>query len=207
MKFEHYLNEDLETIIKILKKNVKPSFLNAVKQAHSFLYRGSKHDEIDGILQLSRRKDRVPMSMNDKVHNTLDRLFLKKFGWKARSEGVFVTGSVKQAYFYGSTHLFFPIGKYRFIWSPTVYDLFSDMRYGLFVMYKREKNLTPSVALDDLEDINDFTNYLYDKFSVFRYTNKNLKDAITSRHEIMFDCDEYYIVERKYEDYILESLT
>lgn len=76
--------------------------------------------------KFSVRSDRKPRDMPKDLHNLLDKTFLEMFGWKARSEGVFVTSG---ATWEGEKDsLFFPIGKFKYIWSPRINDLYMEER-------------------------------------------------------------------------------
>jgi hypothetical protein len=62
--------------------------------------------------------------MPDELHDYLDEQFKKKFGWKARSEGVFCVRSKQIAYNYGNPYSVFPIGNYKYIYSNKIHDLY-----------------------------------------------------------------------------------
>jgi hypothetical protein len=132
MKFTEYLEESSTIklqafgVISALQKNCKP-FIDELKKTNQnkLLYRGSKKTSTKNIISVIPRQDRTPMDMPSEVHEYLDELFYAKFGWYPRSNGVFVTSSKSTTERYGKSFLFFPIGKYSFIYNPHIEDLFS----------------------------------------------------------------------------------
>jgi len=123
MIFRNYLKEAInkEEIILLLKKNCG----EFIKKIGNYpLWRGYK--KINDIKKIISRENRKPKDMDENVHEVLDELFKKNFGWKARSEGIFVSGDYKTTYAYGTPYIFFPIGKYKYLWNPTILDLYSE---------------------------------------------------------------------------------
>src|SRR5574343_1636353 len=59
------------------------------------MYRGYKKNLYDYIK--TRRKNRRPMDSKPIFQKMFDKYFFKKFGWKPRSEGVFVSGDYDNA--------------------------------------------------------------------------------------------------------------
>ena len=116
-----------EVIWNTLWKECQP-FLKEMKKIGGsrvpLIYRGT-HNPIGDFKNIKPRKDREPKDMPQELHDELVSLFHQKFKWGTRSEGVFVSGSRGQAGNYGPTYLFFPVGKYKFIWSPKIEDLYS----------------------------------------------------------------------------------
>lgn len=86
--------------------------------------RGTKKNIMMGAQIFTSRQDRRPQDMPIEIHNKYDELFLEKFGWKARSEGVFVAGGDRTSY--GTPFFFFPVNGYKFIWSPAIFDLYTS---------------------------------------------------------------------------------
>jgi len=131
MRLNKYINEiyqrdkKIEPIYKLIDKNCAP-FLKEIKNVRMFLYRGSE-ENIDRIKRIKPRKDRRPKDMPEELHETFDDLFHKKFGWYVRSEGVFVTGDKVLSASYGTPYLFFPIGKYKYVWSSKIMDLYTEI--------------------------------------------------------------------------------
>jgi len=132
MRLQQYITEvkitEPEQVIDILKKDCIP-FLKELKKTgrKKILYRGY-YDFNSGIITKKKtRNDRTPKDMDETTSEYLDNLFKKKFGWYARSAGIFATANVFDTYEYGKPFLFFPIGKYKYIWSPVVNDLYTKI--------------------------------------------------------------------------------
>lgn len=126
MRLKAYLNESYTTtedVINMIKNNCLRSYL--VQTKGRFLYRGMR--TVRDIEEVKPRTDRYPKDMPGDLHDKLDDLFKRKFRWKARSEGVFVTGNIREAREYGTECIFFPIGKFEYIWSSRVDDLYSKL--------------------------------------------------------------------------------
>ena len=134
MRLIKYINEtkinvsEPEEVIDILRKDCMP-FITELKRTgfkDNFFYRG--HGYAEGMITKKRIRDnRRPKDMGPETSDFLDWAFKKKFGWAARSNGIFATSKPKDAMQYGEPFIFFPIGKYKYIWSPGVPDLYSEI--------------------------------------------------------------------------------
>jgi len=128
MSFGDYITEiraselELESILYLIKRDCKP-FLKRVKGAKEFLWRGMDR-RLDIITKIVPRKNRAPKDTPQEVHDILDDLFRSRFGWKARSEGVFCYARKGSAEGYGTAHMVFPIGDWTFLWNGEVNDLY-----------------------------------------------------------------------------------
>ena len=215
MRLIHHLNEDVFDDIELrdMKKKIhaecKP-FLRASK-GYS-LWRGMYKKPPFGKLKV--RKDRKALDTPADVHKEFDKIFTKNFGWPARSSGLLTTGDKIVAGSYGNVYQVFPIGKFRFLWSKNVHDL-----YGRYVYFMSKEGIVYSGG-GQWKDINQISRivksdnlYLTDKElasyqnKVFKklddlikkeYSDKNLFKAIESRNEIMIDCKEYYAMQKVY---------
>ena len=189
-------NIDVPTVmLEKLKKDCKP-YLKVAKKNGYVLWRGNEK-EIGTMGKVKRRKDRRPLSMKKWIHDILNKLFYEKFGWKPRSEGVFAVTDQSSSWTYGKPYGFFPIGSYRYVWSPDVRDLWTDS-----TMFEVE---IPGEPMTDKEMKIRGEEIL--KSLMDRYTDKKLDWAMKSKgHEIMFDVDNYYLVNRNYVEYVREAL-
>jgi len=189
---EEYYYDDLiedkrKEIIKILNRDCKPfirEFKNNLKN-DDFIYRGVYYQEIDFYEKKKSRQDRRPLNTPEHTHKRLDDLFMKEFGWKARSEGVFCTNKRKQAFGFGEPHLFFPIGQYDYIYNEKIRDLY---------VHIKEKDTINSPDPNLLETI------------ISSYKNNNLNKHLDNNgksFEIVFRCKEYYIINPDYKSDIL----
>lgn len=134
------------------------------------------------IKKLKVRKDRSPANMHFDLHKSLDNWFKKNYGFKARSEALFVSLADKDGFvtanIYGDTYLIYPIGEYNYIYSKKYADLWNSV------------DIIDPYSDDEYIDIfMKRGNYVF---------NKNINDAEDA--EIMIDCDEYYAVEITYLD-------
>lgn len=165
-RLKNYIKEELNwrRIAEIIKKDCKP-YLKEI--GNLSLYRGMFAENRPFVKKISRT-DRKPKDSSLVSHKIMDNIFKKKYGWKARSEGVFVTGDRSITHAYGITYIYFPIGKYKYLWSPNIHDL------GTEIVSDRIKLITDN------------------------YTNKNLKLAAKSNNEIIFKVKEYYVVDENY---------
>lgn len=210
MRLYNYLNEDIEKELQYynpierteidvawnkIQKECKP-FLRDIKNADSFLYRGMMHGK-GTFFKKKVRKNRVPTTTTKSLHEAYDRYFNEKFGWKARSNGLFVTGSTNDAGSYGRTYMIFPIGNYKFVWSEDVGDLF---------IYGHDNNLRSNKHMDfkntPPEEYYQTVKNVMDKAS---YTDKNIVSAINSENEIMINSDTYYALDIFYKP-VMEEL-
>ena len=204
MKLKRYLNEsnprhDIEgigkyqatkqEIIKTLEKDCKP-FISKMGKSR-LLLRGSRVSNPDGIIKLSPRSDRKPMSTNPGVHKIIDEIFQSEFGWKPRSTGLFCTTVHNTALFYGQPNSIWPIGPFKFLWSPQITDFFTWISD---VSPKEYSQLIKSSGETD----SDWKVKEILKKAVDQYTDKNLSKALNSDSEIMIGCKKYYMVSSEF---------
>ena len=102
-----------------------------------------------------------------------DQWFSERVGFQARSQTAYCAGGVPMAKRYGLPYSVFPIGNFKFVWSPVVEDLFYP--------FKRSGG-----------DLNSVKKAL----ETGKYTTSNLQAAVDSqKHEIMVYCPQgYYAV-------------
>ncbi len=158
------------------------------------LYRGIKNipssdfnitvvdgDEIEWQIFTTNKK-RKPTASSRELHKLADDFFLEQFGWRARSQGVFATGSKSSAGQYGQVFVMVPIGPTRFVWSPKVEDMFA-----YYVDHYDESGRDPEAAFAFPKEMPNMS-----------YKDNDLKAAIDSNHEIMFDCSKYLLIANQY---------
>lgn len=183
---ERTINHDsiVHSITLKIKKDCKP-FLKEIGKRKIMLWRGTEK-QIGDIKILRRRKDRKPFSSTKYTHQAFDELFLEYHGWKARSEGVFVSSEKDDLFSYGDdSYGFFPIGNYRYLWSPHVQDLWTTA-------IVRERAISKETIKERF------------KHMMKNYTDKNLKNSQDS--EISFDVDSYFLVKDTYMDDVYDIL-
>jgi len=135
MRLKRHLNETklninqidiLDKIILTLEKECS-LFLRELKRCDGLLYRGVNSSNKD-IFKKRVRNDRYPKDMMKELHDDVDDMFWSIHGWRARSEGSFVSGSTWTVKTYGKPFLYFPIGKYEYLWSQKIDDLHEELQ-------------------------------------------------------------------------------
>jgi hypothetical protein len=132
--------EIIDSLIFSIKKDCKP-FLNEIKSAGRFLYRGLKRHIKDYAILKSHLEDRNTKNMPIEAHEYLNKQFKKKFGWPVRN-GVFASFDIDMTASYGDPYLFFPIGKYKYAYSKKVVDLYEDYYLDLKIFNVKPNNLS-----------------------------------------------------------------
>jgi len=176
MRLTQYITEskeqDISKFIKNVKKDCKP-WLSAIKNCtNKVIYRGYVGKFID---KKNVRTDRKPKDMPPALHKELDSIFYEKFGWKPRSEGLFVSPHIYVGATYGNSGgVCFPTGKFKFVWNPDVHDLFA--------MIQRHHDGESTVGDYILEG----------------YRDKDICRALSTMTEIMIKCKSYHIIDYSY---------
>jgi len=187
------LKQSSEELAEILKSECAP-FINEMSEYKEFMYRGT-HKSTINYDKRKTRKNRRARNSDQFVSNFMDTQFLKKFGTKLRSETVFATVREADASAYGETYLFFPIGDYKYYWNGEISDLFGEV-----------DNIKWSMTEDEIygENTEKFDNKLIEIAD--NYREGNIKGAIRTQIEVMYDCDEYYMVKTAYEPMLRKLL-
>lgn len=212
--FKQFLREKEEHPLKTLIENDCAEFLRESKR-EGFLVRGMENAFRRGkvhsfpnpegpnthpveFLEREVRTNRRPLDNTPKMHDLLDKWFVDKFGFPARSGSLFCFGSSERgrrnAAGYGSLYLIFPIGDFKYVWSPKVFDLF------LF---------TGGLSIESSSEDEDEKNrkaHFYEMLESFSYTNKELETAITLGNEMMIHCNSYYAFPDRYHDTLADLL-
>lgn len=202
--FEGYENKD---ICSIIMKECMP-FIEELRKTNikdKLLYRGDFIDNRETkIIKLKSFKKREPKDTPLVIQKKVDAILYKKFGWRPRKNGVFTTTSDQQASKYGYLFLFFPIGDFEYVYNPNINDM-----YG-FLSYDTEPQIVENGKLCDVDfEGNAITTKDVDKAIeelTKNYQNDNFKKALESKVEIMFKCDNYYLVNVSYEDKLKELM-
>jgi hypothetical protein len=121
------ITPDFETVLEILWKKCNPFLKDLLKPSWNgdFLYSGrGEHKDIIMIKKV--RNDRRPSDMEEELSERFDTEFYNKFGFYARSNAVFCTGDFPEAKRYGNVYMLFPVGKYKFVYSDAIMDLYSQ---------------------------------------------------------------------------------
>jgi hypothetical protein len=198
MKFIHYINESdvnrNQEFIETIKKDCGP-YLEDSKNSSHILARYTKNN-IVGIKLIVPRTDRRPMDTPIWMHNYIDDALKKRFKWKPRSEGVFAITNDKKYFDYKTKNLFnaysyypiFPIGKYEYLWSPTITDLYLSSGD---VFRKYDINWRQITTFPKNEDMKQEFDAIMDT-----YKNDNIESFLNmyEYREIMIKCKSYYMV-------------
>jgi len=198
MRLQSYINESLSDhqknkLKKVLEDKCQP-FLKefGVNYAHGyFIYRGLKRRKVNSVDIIKARTDRKPRFIHKELHDYLNNISMKYFGWKTRSEGVF-TADRRRSTEFGNYGVFIPIDKYEYITmrQPNViyqlYDLYGnilDTKYShLYDMY-------------NLEDTKERIGEIYKHY----HRNKKLPHFIKLEDfEAIFKCKEYLLINPDY---------
>ena len=185
MKFIQYLKEEQDVTYDIIKKDCK-KYLNAIKGTGLIL---SRDEMLITSYKKKVRKNRRPKDTPLSIHKFLDDSLKKKFGWNARSEGLFCYASEID---YVIDKAVFPIGNFEFIYSTVVDDITVVLADGF------DYPVTGFAHYFDEGDLPNIKKYWNDTL-LKTYTNKNFKQALKyglKSYEIMIKCDYAYIINR-----------
>lgn len=123
---KYHFNKSVLNMIRHECSNI----ISLYKKTNKFFFRGIGGDsgrDIDyKIKKYIPRTDRYPKDTPSSYHFIADNIFYDKFGWKARSEGVFVISDYGIAKSYNRPHIFLPVNGYKYLWSNKYKDLYSD---------------------------------------------------------------------------------
>ncbi len=136
-------------------------------------------------------RGRKPRDTNLDVHHVAGAWFVETFGVNYREDAMFATGSARQARSYGNMFAAFPVGDFRFCWSPMIADFTFDI----------SDSIVDAITADD-----DVDEMIVDEINHAMYQTTDLRRAINSGHEIMIHCDEYYLLDAQYADQVMEFI-
>lgn len=113
-----------------IKSDCKP-WLSAIRKCHNrVLFRGVRGKDQDKDLHFAKtvRQTRKPLDTSRAVSDILDDNFEKAFGWRPRSQSMFAVKDYSVAQAYGTPYMVFPVGKFRFLWSFEIPDLYGGIQ-------------------------------------------------------------------------------
>jgi hypothetical protein len=190
MRFNKYITEEndieFEKIYDILKKDCF-KFLKESKGL--VLYRGTERGASARIEKKNVRKDRLPLDMPPTLHEVFNEELHKKFHWYPRTQGVFATSNPSEASAFGIGNFFFPIGNYKYIWSPSYKDIWLSLKKHFPEIYSSQDDVSGKYK-------NEYIDWI--KKAAATYISNKLYDALVAGHEISFKCDSYYLVKEYY---------
>ncbi|KFZ27293.1 MAG: hypothetical protein KQ78_00463 [Candidatus Izimaplasma bacterium HR2] len=195
MRLQQYINNELNEelviddwteMINIIKKDCS-KFLKEFGSTP--IYRGTKEIKNDNtLIRMKSRINRTPVDTPQHLHDLMDELFKKHYGWKARSESIFVIKDSSTAESYGNITLFFPIGNYKYLWSKEVDDLYEQIRIKII-----NKIIGYGIYTRDLEP-KDITSEFETKLEDIIKTYKTIGFKNSKKQECMFKVNNYYLI-------------
>jgi hypothetical protein len=205
MRLIRHLNEfdtasydQINEMINVLKRDCAPYLKEARKfPKGKFLFRGAhsfRPNKNNALDAKKVRKGREPRDIPRLVHEYMDHEMKNMFGWRARSEGVFATSSFVTAADFGLPYLFFPAGRFSFVYGiepdgKPISDVLGALdRADILIWRPNEYHVNPELLP------HEGWKYKLDDF-MKQFTNKDLKKGIEQGAEIMFNCKYYYLTE------------
>jgi hypothetical protein len=175
--------------VALVKKDCAPFLKEMGKsQKGSFIYRGISGGVRSGTIEKrTSRKDRWPSDVPQEIHEYVDKELKAMFGWRPRSQGTFTSASFMTAAEFGIPSIFFPIGKYRYIWAPSIGDFIGELDRAGIISHVGKWRIESTITVEEREDKIDEI--------LKRYIDKNLSRAVMNREEVIFDCKAYYLID------------
>jgi len=216
-KYITYINESIDTELTEVFKNCAP-YIKLLKECDGkMLYREGQY-LVDDITEFEHNWYRRPKDTPLEVHEIMNDVFMKEFGWTARS-GVFCYINTKyRESGYGKGYLLFPIGDFEYLWSDEIKDMFVDFEMEMMGipedMIEDEWNLKcgdDKKCMDDTKKYEEYFNMRMDEYKNDFYLKleEKIKDFQDSNickayyiNEIMIKCDSYYMIDLELENKI-----
>lgn len=202
--FKQFLSEqEMISFAVLIHRNCKQFIEEA--QGAGFLLRGVKglsdiesHSAMDaegnemeyGIKTV--RQDRKPLDFTKVRSEIIDDWFMEKFGIRARSQCMFAGGNgitVGELKHYGTPCVVFPVGAFKYVWSPEVGDLYGKM----------------NIPWGD-KTAEQWTEETHAFLENQKYQTDGLDAALRTNNEIMIKCDSYYAFPIEYQEQMKQAL-
>jgi hypothetical protein len=172
-----------------------------MKDDDRFLYRGTTEYR-DLIGPVFPKKDRMPMSSPVARHNIMDAWFLKHFGFKYRSGGVFAHVKWELAKSYGMPFIIFPEDGYKLCTSPIIHDLYDEFEEPDDLVHAGyfKNDMSSYSGFEELKDFKRNVDSKFDETEIenvlhfgkyYEFKNIGTLDK-TFGNEIMVKCDSFY---------------
>jgi len=221
MRLRQFINERITyeyAVIEMIYNECMPFIKELTKGKFSRNLMYSGRSESKDIIRKQVRKDRQPLNTYSIDHRLFDDVFYDLFKVRGRSNAVFCSGDRSVTTEYGTTYSIFPIGKFKYIWSPFIGDLYEDEdEYKSIIEKYNEKYMKLLYSLidkgkieeipdnhplriieaykDKIKEVDDLYNEFIKEFKKFIksvYKTTDLNRALMSGNEIMVNCKEYY---------------
>ena len=188
MRLKQYITEDttsdINTIINTLHTDCSDYFKHIRYGVKSF--RGSKVMVM--YKKIKPRKNRIPRDTPKEVHEYLDKVFKKQFGWNIRSEGVFATADLDTAEDYGIPYYFYPSNGFKVVYSDKIEDLTLYLDDNGVIYREGKKWVTTDGWKSKIDELG----------IVYEYKQggpSDINKALQTFNEVTFKCKFYYIVD------------
>lgn len=224
MRLENYLTEQSfpQGLWDKIEKDCAPFLkeLRSINNRNGFLYRGTNNAITQARIE-QVRKDRMPKDTAEIVHTYADTVTKKRYGAKLRSQGLYTTTASYDTEGYGQNRvLVFPIGRYKYFWSPGIKDSYKLVGHAPIVRtmanldqelqdkgYSFAGELESALQGDYFEkDYPQYVDLLYraidHNYAKVRYKHTGLKKAFQDDIEVIVMCDKYWAVHEDYENYV-----
>ena len=127
--FKRFLNEDVAATTDICVIIEKDCGRWLKESGYKPVYRGmTVHDDHVNELPCKDaylakvRSNRMPKHSPRWLHNVLNKTFIDRIGIPLRSASLFCIGDYHNAVGYNTPFLIFPVGEYKYAWSPRISD-------------------------------------------------------------------------------------
>ena len=185
---------ELKKGIALIKRDCQP-YLSQVSDPMKLrrgVSRTTQKIDPDGTPVFNKKKahldNRYPRGSYMSVHHDIvNEYFTKTFGFPFRN-GVMAIGDQIKASEFGTDVAIFPIGEFKFLWSPRVRDL---------------NNAISDWSLNF--NIRDSKNII-NKMKKVGYRTTDLQKAIDSKNEIMIWAEEYYTLDNTVDRMLVKKL-
>lgn len=177
ISFKQFITEEQEFDFDKFLADCKPFFEEIKGIDWRYLpYHGTKNVPDDWRI-LKHKVRAEPRDTNRFIHDFVNDYLEKKFKWRAREDGIFVTGryAVAAIYYGVATHII-PVGKYQYIWSPQIEDFTSWVQ-----------SFTDRSMLK-----NELIELITSKLNKLDFKTDDIKNALTTENEIIIKADSYY---------------
>mgnify|MGYP007016029883 CR=1 FL=1 len=218
MRLLEYIEKDVSSARQLITSYCKPFIREMGRHIvdvspganYNFLWRG--HEAfITNIIVMKTRNDRNPKDTPVEISKIIDDLMEEKFGWRPRSSGVFAVPNINTANEYGRPYIFFPIGQYKYIWSPQIDDMYeliaeiSDFSIKDNELERDWKELGKNKSMSFEEYKERAHSKVIEKIRKYikTYKNTGLKDA-GMYNEITFNCNRYVLIDPEMQEEVIE---
>lgn len=177
MRLDNFVNESIkvEQYLPYIKKKCGMA-IKVMLSSKKLMFRGL--DTSTDMVRKKVRKNRKPKDSWEEYSEFLDKELKEKFGWKPRSEGLFISGDYMMASSYGHVYVIFPVGNFKYIWNTEEKDNLK------LIGSKWNEGPKPNAGLVEPRIERAVMNN--------DFLDNNINAAMRKGHEIMIKCDEYF---------------